>query len=85
MHRLVLAAALLLAAVSSGNARAHEVRPGYLELRQTGPQAWSVLWKVPARGELRLSIRPRFPANCRMLAEPIILHSPEAHVERATM
>ena len=85
MHRLVLAAALFLAAALSGNARAHEVRPGYLELRQTGPQAWSVLWKVPARGELRLSIRPRFPAGCRILAEPIIVHSPEAHVERTTM
>ena len=85
MHRIVLAAVLLLTAGLSGNACAHEVRPGYLELRQTGPQFWSVLWKVPARGELRLSIRPRFPANCRILAEPIILHSPEAHVERTTM
>src|SRR5512139_2441714 len=85
MRRLMLAAALFLGAGLSGNACAHEVRPGYLELRQTGPQAWSVLWKVPARGVMRLSIRPRFPANCRIAAEPIILHSPEAHVERAIL
>jgi len=85
IQRLLLAAALVLVAGLSGNAGAHEVRPGYLELRQTGAQAWSVLWKVPARGEMRLSIRPRFPVNCRIAADPIIFHTPEAHIERATM
>jgi hydrogenase/urease accessory protein HupE len=80
-----LAAAILLVAGLLGNAGAHEVRPGYLELRQTGGDTWNMLWKVPARGEMRLSIHPRFPANCRTTGEPIILHTADAHVERGTM
>lgn len=85
MRELLLAAIALLATGLSGSPLAHEVRPGYLELRQTGVQTWSVLWKVPARGEMRLSIRPRFPVNCRIAAEPIILHTADAHIERATV
>ena len=35
----------------------HEVRPAYLELRQTGSETYDVLWKVPARGDnMRLGI-----------------------------
>jgi hydrogenase/urease accessory protein HupE len=46
----------------SGSAWAHEVRPGYLELKQTGEQTYDVLWKVPAAGDdLRLGIYVRFP------------------------
>ena len=44
---------------------AHEVRPGYLELRQTAANTYAVLWKVPAVGDMRLSIHPRFPENCK--------------------
>ncbi|MBE0627271.1 MAG: HupE/UreJ family protein [Burkholderiales bacterium] len=83
-RRSIVIAVWLLASVL-GNAWAHEVRPGYLELRQTGAESWSVLWKVPARGEMRLSIHPRFPSNCRTTAEPIILHTADAHVERTSV
>ena len=41
---------------------AHEVRPAYLELRQTAPETYDVLWKVPARGaDLRLGIYVEMP------------------------
>ncbi len=41
---------------------AHEVRPGYLELKQTGEETYDVLWKVPAAGDdMRLGIYVRFP------------------------
>jgi hydrogenase/urease accessory protein HupE len=60
--------ALLLAlafAVAAGAASAHEVRPAYLELRQTGPQIYDVLWKVPARGEdQRFGLYARLPEGC---------------------
>ena len=29
---------------------AHEMRPAYLELKQTGEETYSLLFKVPARG-----------------------------------
>jgi hydrogenase/urease accessory protein HupE len=44
--------------------QAHEVRPGYLELQETNAESFDVMWKVPARGNLRLSISPLLPDNC---------------------
>ena len=43
---------------------AHETRPGYLEIRQTGPETYDVLWKVPTRGDLRLALDAVFPPEC---------------------
>ncbi len=45
-------------------AHAHEVRPGYLEVRQVEAEAYDVLWKVPARGEYRLRLHARLPKEC---------------------
>lgn len=50
---------------------AHEMRPAYLELRQTGAETYDVLWKVPGRGDnLRLGLYVEFPANCKNVTEP---------------
>ena len=44
---------------------AHEVRPAYLELRQSGPETYDALWKVPGRGEdQRLGLYVELPAGC---------------------
>ena len=72
MRRIALFVVALLVMGVVGLARAHEVRPGYLELRQTGPEIYDVLWKVPARGDLRLGLYVRLPENC----QPI---TPKAH------
>jgi hydrogenase/urease accessory protein HupE len=53
---LVAVAALLLPAQSFG----HEVRPAYLDLREDHPGEFSVLWKTPMRGNLRLALNPVF-------------------------
>jgi len=37
-------------------ALAHEVRPGYLEVREEKAGEFSVFWKTPMRGELRLGL-----------------------------
>ena len=41
-------------------AAAHEMRPAYLELRETRAGEFSVLWKTPMRGEARLALMPEF-------------------------
>ena len=83
LKRLAVAAWLVTSLL--GNAFAHEVRPGFLELRQSGAETWSMLWKVPALGEMRLSIHPRFPESCRTTTEPVAVHTADAHVERVTI
>lgn len=74
-------AALLWAAGVS----AHELRPAYLELRATGGDTWSVLWKVPAREELRLSLTPRFDPRCTRRGEPVTVHMGDHWADRWTM
>jgi len=60
-----------LLCLCAGVASAHEVRPAYLELRQTGSESWDVLWKVPARGEdLRFGLYVELPAGTVNLTEP---------------
>ncbi len=62
-RRLMLS--LLAVLMIGAAARAHEVRPAYLEIRQVDAETFDVLWKVPARGEYRLSLHARLPEACR--------------------
>jgi hydrogenase/urease accessory protein HupE len=38
----------------------HEVRPAYLDLREDRPGEYSVLWKTPMLGAMRLALDPTF-------------------------
>jgi len=61
---LLLAAALALGAASP--ASAHETRPGFLELRESDPTTYSLLWKRPTGGEVEIQIAPVVPEGCRL-------------------
>jgi hypothetical protein len=65
-----VACAALLALSFALPALSHEVRPAYLELRELDAGRLSVLWKVPARGEMRLSLAVRLPARCAPSGPP---------------
>ena len=43
---------------------ADEIRPGYLEIKENSKNVFSVLWKVPAKGDKKLSLKVQLPANC---------------------
>ena len=74
---------VLAAVVGSAPARAHEVRPAYLELRQTSADTYDVLWKVPARGDdLRLGIYVRFPDDVKEIGTRTALMEGGAFLER---
>lgn len=45
---------------------AHELRPAYLDLRETGEDTYALVWKKPA-GEMRLDIAPVIPEGCRVV------------------
>lgn len=61
---------LLAAAAFAGAAQAHEVRPGYLEIREIGPAEYDILWKTPAQNNMRLSLDVELPADCESLSPP---------------
>ena len=65
---------------------AHEVRPAYLELRQTGPETYDVFWKVPGQGEnLRLGIYVELPAGSANVIAPRASMANNAFTERWTV
>ena len=75
----------LFCMLASG-AAAHEMRPAYLELRETRAETYDVLWKVPGRGDnLRLGLYVEFPADCKNLTEPRGLIINNALSERWTV
>ncbi len=61
---------------------AHEVRPAYLELRQTGAESYDALWKVPGQGDLRLGLYVELPAACANVTEPLRSMANNAYTER---
>jgi hydrogenase/urease accessory protein HupE len=63
-----------------------ELRPGYLEMRQTSPGVYNLLFKIPARGEdLRLAIYVKLPEGTQDVAPPRASFSDGAYVERRTI
>lgn len=85
MRRSTVLTVLVVLAVSNGFAFAHESRPGYLELRQTGPETFNLVWKVPMRGDLRLGIYPKLPETCVLVTQPISYVADGALIERHTV
>ena len=66
-------------------AAAHEVRPAYLQIRQTGLDTYDMLWKVPGRGDnLRLGLYVELPTDCVRLGEPRASFVNNAFTERWT-
>ncbi|MEE8558094.1 MAG: HupE/UreJ family protein [Myxococcota bacterium] len=81
MAHLIAAIILAFLAFADRSANAHEVRPAYLELSALGEGAWDLLWKVPAKGDLRFGLHVRLPASCEV-TDPLAHASRGAHVER---
>lgn len=66
-------------------ARAHEVRPAYLELAAGADGSVHMTWKLPVLGGRMLPLTPRMPAQCRRdaAAEPDVLVTADARLERS--
>jgi len=80
MSRLFLL--LLLFAFFSDFTEAHEVRPAYLRIQQSSPEQFDVLWRVPARGDLRLGIYVGMPDHCESSGDPLTWQEGGTFIER---
>src|SRR4029434_11362961 len=79
----VCSRSILFLLLFSATAVAHEVRPAYLELRQTGPETYDALWKVPGRGvDLRLGLYVELPSVCTNLTRTRGSMANNAHTQR---
>ena len=64
--------ATIVTLVAAPLAAAHELQPGFLELKEVAPGRYDVLWKLPSLGEasdVRMPIAPIFPETCRQLGD----------------
>lgn len=85
MIRITIKNVLAMLAVlsTSGIAYAHEMRPAYLEIRQSDPEVYDVVWKVPARGlNERFGLYLRFADDVKTVGEPITAFMAGSHIER---
>jgi hypothetical protein len=72
---------LLLLCVAAP-AVAHEVRPAFLQLKETEPDRFDVLWKTPARGAATIRLSVALPEKCVALTPVTPVRDSAAKVER---
>jgi hypothetical protein len=77
-----LAALVLALGIVAPSARAHESRPAYLEIKETAPGQYSVLWRTPVLAGMRLPIVLEMPDGVRNLREPVVLELADSLLER---
>jgi hydrogenase/urease accessory protein HupE len=78
----LLAGLLLTVLLSVPAARSHEVRPAYLEIKETSPGQYSVRWRTPVLSGMRLPVVLKFPDGVRNLRKPTFQELTDSLVER---
>lgn len=87
MIRAVIRAALALllltlASLGAAGAQAHEVRPAYLQIDQTGPDRYTVIWRTPLLSGAPLPVVLTLPSAVRTLSGPGTQEMPGSTIER---
>jgi hydrogenase/urease accessory protein HupE len=62
--------------------RAHDARPAYLEIKETSPNQFSVLWRTPVLAGMRLPVVLKLPDDVRNLKEPAVQELTDSILER---
>jgi hydrogenase/urease accessory protein HupE len=79
--RLVLGVVTTIFALMAA-AAAHEIRPAYLQIDQSGPSRYNVIWRTPLMSGMRLPVVLQFPEGIRNVTEPAERELPDSLVER---
>ena len=79
--RLLIGLFLGIVAFAS-TAQAHESRPAYLEIDETAPGRYDVIWRTPLNAGMRLPIALRFSDDVSNVVEPAVRELPDSLVER---
>ena len=80
--RLWLAGVMLAGLLAATAASAHEARPASLEIRETAPGQFSLLWRTPVLAGMRLPVRLKVPDQLRNLKEPLVQELADSLLER---
>jgi len=66
-------------------ASAHEARPAYLELKETAPGQFTVLWRTPVLAGMRLPVALALPDDIKNVTEPKVEELADSVVERRSI
>lgn len=72
----------LLMASTMSQSIADEIRPAYLEIQENAKHLYSVLWKLPSKGNKKLSLRPQFDNSCSTKTDVITQHINASVIQR---
>jgi hypothetical protein len=72
----------LIAALAPLASFAHEARPAYLELKETAPGQFDVLWRTPVLAGMRLPLVLQMPEGVRNVKPPLVQDLTDSLVER---
>jgi hydrogenase/urease accessory protein HupE len=81
--RLVSVTACVLLSVLFG--AAHEARPAYLEVKETAPGQYAVLWRTPVLAGMRLPVALSLPDGVKNVTEPTVEELADSVVERRSI
>jgi hydrogenase/urease accessory protein HupE len=82
--RLLALLICLMPLIAAGSSTAHELRPAYLDIRETTVGDFAIVWKTPALGEMRLGLYVRLPDTCSPIGEMVNSFEAGAFFERWT-
>ncbi len=81
-----LALSLILGALSlASTASGHESRPAYLEIKETAPGQYSVLWRTPVLAGMRLPLVLTMPEGVKNLKPPVVQELTDSLIERRSI
>ncbi|MGH8174211.1 MAG: HupE/UreJ family protein [Rhodanobacteraceae bacterium] len=81
---LVALVALVVACIAP-RVSAHETRPAYLEINETAPNEYSILWRTPVNAGMRLPIVLQLPKDAKNLSTPTTQELSDSLLERRSI
>ena len=85
MNRPAFLLTTVVALLASGFASAHEARPAYLEIKQTGDNRYEVLWRTPVSAGMPLPVVLKLPQEMVTVTGPLVQQLADSRLERRTI
>jgi hypothetical protein len=83
--RAIFAVFALGSLLTARAALAHEARPAYLEIKETGAGQYDILWRTPVLSGMRLPVGLEMPDGVRNVKEPMVQELSDSLLERRSI
>jgi len=81
-YSLLATFVLIISGLFGSTAFSDDSQPGYLELKETTANRYSVIWRNPTLTNQQVTLSLQFPAGVKNLTEPVLRELPSSTVER---